>query len=87
MKIEQLPQKCLVIFTTADCVKCKELLTIVDKCELGIDVIILDQENGQNLGDYFTIQVSPTVLLIENGREIDRFYGLKSVTYIEDFIN
>ncbi len=87
MSIEQLPQKCLVIFTTIYCVKCKELLAIIEQCELNIDVVILDQENGQILGEHFTIQVSPTVLLIENGREIDRFYGLKSVAYIENFIN
>ncbi len=87
MSIEQLPQKCLVIFTTIYCVKCKELLAIIDQCELDIDVIILDQKNGKELGEHFTIQVSPTVLLIEDGQEVDRFYGLKTVAYIENFIN
>ncbi len=86
MKIEDLPQRCLLVFTSTTCTKCEELINTIKNADLDIEVIYINDENGKELGMKYTILVAPTTLLVENGKEIDRFYGSKSKEYITNFI-
>ncbi len=83
--LEELPNRCLVIFESTTCQKCHQLIESTEEAELEIEVIRLNETNGGIIGPKFSIMMAPTTLLIEEGREIDRFYGVKTPTAIEEF--
>ncbi len=84
--LEDLPQKCLLVFSTPHCPKCQELMDKFNEFEPEIELVFADNTSGQILGQHFTVMVAPTTILIENQQEIKRFYGCKSVDYIKEFI-
>ncbi len=86
MKIEELPTRCLVIFESSTCTKCHELIQNVEEANLTVELVRLNESNGSLIGPHFSIMMAPTSLLIENGREIDRFYGVKTPSQIEEFV-
>ncbi len=83
--IESLPNRCLVIFESSTCQKCHELIENAEQAKLEIELIRLDENTGGIIGPKFAIMMAPTTLLIEEGREIDRFYGVKTPAAIEEF--
>ncbi len=85
MLVSDLPSRCLVVFSSETCLKCKELKVNVDSANLEIDVIELDNNTGHEIGSHFGIMMAPTTILVENMREIDRFYGVKSPEKICEF--
>ncbi len=85
MTLNELPSRCLIIFSSNTCLKCKELKASVDSANLEIDVIELDNNVGHEIGSHFGIMMAPTTILVENEREIDRFYGVKSPEKICEF--
>ncbi len=86
MTLADLPQKCLLVFSTPECSKCQELIEILERNELDIEIVFVNNVTGRILGQHFTIMVAPTTILIENQQEINRFYGSKSIEYIKGFI-
>ncbi len=85
MTINDLPNRCLIVFSSTTCLKCKELKASVAEANLEIDVIELDNNVGQEIGSHYGIMMAPTTILVENKREIDRFYGVKSPEKICEF--
>lgn len=83
---ESLPKRCLLVFKTENCLKCQELMENINKANLEIEIVYIDETNGKIIGPRLAIMVSPTVILCEQGREIDRFYGVKTPELIEEFI-
>ncbi len=86
LTLEALPERSLLVFKSSTCQKCGELLDNLKQVSSSTTIIYLDETNGGILGAHFAIMMAPTSLLIESGREIDRFYGVKSPEAIEEFL-
>lgn len=86
IELSDLPKRCLLVFKSETCEKCEELTNEIKKADLKTEVIYVTQDNGYVLGPHFNIMMSPTSLLIEDEKEIDRFYGAKSPSYLKNFL-
>ncbi len=84
--IEELEEICLLIFTIKGCQTCQILKSNISQLKNSPKVYILDKNTGKILAKKYCIITVPTVVLIKNKEEIDRFYGNKSMSYIESFL-
>jgi putative thioredoxin len=76
----------LIYFSTPWCGPCKTFKPIMEKLKHDIPIQFVDDEISPLYGEYF-IRSVPTVVLIEGGREIDRFTGVKSESQVIQFFN
>jgi thioredoxin-like negative regulator of GroEL len=81
----------LLYFFASWCKPCQLLKPILDQVSIEraneIDILLVDIDHSPDLTDKFNIEVVPTVLSVINNREITRFTGNKSQTFIDQFIN
>jgi putative thioredoxin len=76
----------LIYFSTPWCGPCKTFKPIMEKLKRDIPIQFVDDEISPLYGEYF-IRSVPTVVLIEGGREIDRFTGVKNESQVVQFFN
>ena len=73
--------RALVDFWAAWCGPCKMLGPVIDELAEEytgrVKVVKIDVDNEKELARRFKIMSIPTVILIENGAEINRFVGVK----------
>lgn len=80
--------KTLLYFTAPWCENCQALdstMNILPNRGVSVDKINVDYEI--NRAKQCNVQNIPTVILVENGRELKRFVGVKSLDYIMNFYN
>jgi hypothetical protein len=84
LKLEDLKQPSLLIFSAKNCPACSALLKICE--DVDFNITIVNEENGGILGPLFNIYTSPTSILVNNNLEVARFYGVKKLEYINRFV-
>ncbi len=65
------------------------LKQLVEEFEGGIKLAKVEVDEGENmkLAGRYQVRGFPTILLINNGEEVARFSGAKSLSFIRDFID
>jgi thioredoxin 1 len=80
----------LVDFWASWCMPCKMMAPVLNEVaeEIGpgVQVCKVNVEQFQSLAAMHSIKGIPTMLLFRNGKEIDRFVGVKSKSFIIDQI-
>jgi thioredoxin 1 len=76
----------LIDFWASWCMPCKMMAPILNEVadEIGEDAKIckVNVEEYQQLSAKFSVRNIPTLLLLKNGKEIDRFVGVKPKDYL-----
>lgn len=68
----------IIVFTADWCSPCKKLKPILDNLEdkMNLKIIRLDVEKEDDAVEAYTVRSIPTVVIIKDGKEVDRVYGL-----------
>lgn len=77
--------KTLIYFSAAWCQPCKTLSPIMEQVGKQVPVIKVDVDAQKQYATDFGIRNIPTVVLVENGKEVRRFTGVKSLNEIINF--
>ena len=81
----------LVDFWASWCVPCKMMAPVLnelaEEVRPGVQVCKVNVEEYQSLASQYGIKGIPTMLLFRNGKEINRFVGVKSKDFLLDQIN
>ena len=77
--------KTLIYFSSNGCQPCKTLSPIMEQVGKQVPVIKVDVDAQKQYATDFGIRNIPTVLLVENGKEVRRFTGVKSLNEIINF--
>ena len=68
----------IIVFTSDWCSPCKKLKPILDNLEskMNLKVTRLDVEKEDEAVENYTIRNIPTVVILKDGKEVDRISGL-----------
>ena len=77
--------KTLIYFSAAWCQPCKTLSPIMEQVGKQVPVIKVDVDTQKQYTTDFEVRSVPTVILVENGKEVRRFTGVKSLNEIINF--
>ena len=77
--------KSLIYFSAAWCQPCKTLSPIMEQVGKQVPVIKVDVDTQKQYTTDFEVRSVPTVILVENGKEVRRFIGVKSLNEIINF--
>lgn len=86
---DKLKGKCLVDFYTTWCGPCKMMAPVLEEVSKEIsDVAFLkiDVEDNMQAGADYGISTVPTLILFEDGVEVDRFSGFMAKEKLVDFV-
>lgn len=76
----------LVDFWASWCMPCKMMAPVLndvaDEVDEGVKVCKVNVENYQSLASQYAIKGIPTMLLFRDGKEINRFVGVKSKSFL-----
>jgi thioredoxin 1 len=82
--------KKLIVFSAEWCGPCRVLKPNLEKVQESltesIEIIKADISKNEDSTKFFGIKNIPTCVLIENGKEISRFHGVKSPEDIKKFL-
>ena len=78
--------KVLVDFYADWCGPCRMLEPIVNELGENHDIIKLDVDQWQEMANYYGVMSVPTLILLHDGKEIDRTSGFKPKEELEKFI-
>ncbi len=81
----------LVDFFATWCGPCKMIAPILDKLatdtNLGAKIIKIDVDQDQEYAQEYDIKSVPTMVILKNGKEVERFSGFRPEPAIRDIIN
>lgn len=87
MLLKDVPQNCVLFFTSKSCHKCLLQYEILEDSNLdNIEIYVID-ESSPEIGLEFNVFAVPVMIYIKAGKEIDRSYGTKAVEYIVNKYN
>ena len=68
----------IIVFTADWCSPCKKLKPILDNLEskMHLKITRLDVEKEDDAVEAYTVRSIPTVVIIKDGKEVDRISGL-----------
>jgi len=78
--------KQLFYFSSGWCQPCKAFSPIMDQISKQIPVKKINIDYEPDVNGRFGVSSIPTVILVENEREVRRFVGVKSYNEVMDFI-
>lgn len=78
--------KVLVDFFATWCGPCKMLGPVLEKAESELKVIKVDTDEFEDLSREYGVMSIPTLVLIENGKEIKRNIGFIDKNNLENFL-
>jgi len=80
----------LVDFSAEWCGPCRMLAPVLEKVSKELDGIAtiakLDIDNAQKIAASFRVTSVPTLILFEDGKEVDRLVGLRDQAAIKQFV-
>ena len=79
--------KVLVDFFANWCGPCKMLAPVLEKTESEIKAIKVDTDEFEDLAREYGVMSIPTLVLIENGKEVKRNIGFIDKSSLEKFLN
>ncbi len=78
--------KILVDFFANWCGPCKMLAPVLEKVESDVKVIKVDTDEYEDLAREYGVMSIPTLVLLENGKEVKRNIGFIDKNKLEDFL-
>ena len=78
--------KILVDFFATWCGPCKMLAPVLEKANSDIKVIKVDTDEFEDLSREYGVMSIPTLVLLENGKEIKRNIGFIDKANLENFL-
>ena len=78
--------KVLVDFFATWCGPCKMLGPVLEKTESDIKVIKVDTDEFEDLSREYGVMSIPTLVLLENGKEVKRNVGFIDKNSLENFL-
>ena len=68
----------IIVFTSDWCGPCKKLKPILDNLEnkMNLKVFRIDVEKEDEAVENYTIRSIPTIVIVKDGKEVDRISGL-----------
>lgn len=79
--------KQLLLISTSWCGPCKALKPVMQELSQSYNISMVDAEANPEIASQYSVRSVPTVILLENGVEKNRFTGLKSKEQIINFYN
>lgn len=79
-------KKVLVDFYATWCGPCKMLGPVLEKVDSDIKVIKVDTDNFEDLAREYGVMSIPTLVILENGKEVKRNIGFIDKTRLEEFL-
>ncbi|MGN1119338.1 MAG: thioredoxin family protein [Oscillospiraceae bacterium] len=90
-KVLNFPGLALVDFYSDSCVPCKRMVPVITAVESdfpeGLFVAKVNIAFDSELVEEYGISSSPTFLLFKNGKEVERFSGVRKKEELEEIIN
>ena len=79
--------KKLMRFTASWCGPCKSLATNLELVSTDIPIDVIDIDVHSEVAMEYGIRGVPTLVMLEDGKEIKRMSGTKTVTQLTEWIN
>lgn len=78
--------KQLLKFSAAWCGPCKMLSKVIEGQDLGIEVKEIDIDDQFEVANSYQIRGVPTLVLLEDGKEVKRKTGMMQLKELKEFI-
>ena len=69
------------------CGPCKMLEPVLKEIENDIEIIHINVDENQEMATKYNVMSIPTLILLEDGKEIDRNVGVCDLAFLKDFIS
>jgi len=79
--------KKILYFTASWCAPCKALSPIMDSLQGQINFDKIDVDSNTDLSTQYGVRGVPSLVLVENGKEVNRLTGIQSKESILNFYN
>lgn len=73
-------------FSMNSCVPCKQLSAIMQNVKTDISIKEVDVDEQQELAAQYGIRGVPTLIMLEEGKEVKRHVGMMTTRKFEEFI-
>ena len=77
----------ILYFTASWCAPCKALSPIMDSLQGQINFDKIDVDSNTDLSAQYGVRGVPSLVLVENGKEVNRLTGIQSKESILNFYN
>jgi len=77
----------ILYFTAAWCAPCKALSPVMDSLQGQINFDKIDVDSNTDLSTQYGVRGVPSLVLVENGSEVNRLTGVQSKESILNFYN
>ena len=77
----------ILYFTASWCAPCKALSPIMDSLQGQINFDKIDVDSNTDLSTQYGVRGVPSLVLVENGKEVSRLTGVQSKEQILNFYN
>lgn len=79
--------KKILRFTASWCQPCKMLAANLENADVGVPIEVVDVDVLQEVAQQYGIRGIPTLVLVDEGTEVARTSGVKSVDEIREWIS
>ena len=79
--------KKILYFTASWCAPCKALSPVMDSLQGQINFDKIDVDSNTDLSTQYGVRGVPSLVLVENGKEVNRLTGVQSKESILNFYN
>lgn len=77
----------IVVFTIPNCAPCNQIKPILKELSETVEVESINAMDNKELSIQYGIRKAPTVIILKDGVEINRFTGFKTKDEIEELLN
>lgn len=79
--------KKIIRFTASWCAPCKALAKVLEEVKTTLPIEVVDIDENSELAAKFNVRGVPTMVLLENDKEVKRKVGMGTKEKIESWIN
>lgn len=77
----------LIKFSASWCGPCKSLSKIMSEVDLGVKVKEIDVDDNPDLAVHYGIRSVPTLVLLEDEKEVKRMSGVKKAEELKEWLS